>query len=142
MRISIALFGAALLFTAGSAASALSDADAIENGLRQASSVSFYFVSRTEDYDYDAKTMRSEASVVVRRSCGANCHNFMGPVLASLRASKQTRCLPGQQDLLITYGRGHLTYSYSGRQAMYEGRCYFNPTSIHAVLKADGFFFH
>jgi hypothetical protein len=142
MRVSVAIFGATLLFSASSIASALSDADAIENELRQASSVSFYFVSRTEDYDYDAKKMQSEASVVVRRSCGANCHNFMGSVLTSLRASKQTKCMPGQQDLLIRFGRGQLTYSYSGRQAMYEGRCYFNPTGIHTTLKADGFFFH
>ena len=142
MKLPVAILGAALACAACNAASAVSDADTIENGLRDASSVSFYFVSRTENYDYDAKKIQSDAGVVVRRSCGANCHNFMGAVLASLRASKSTKCQPGQQDLLITFGGDQLTYSYSGRQAMYRGRCYFNPQSIHKVLMTDGFFFH
>ena len=142
MRLSVALLGTALASIAGMAAAADSDADAIEQALRAAPSVSFYFVSRTENYDYNSIRMQSEASVVVRRSCGANCHRFMGAVLASLRASKKANCLPGQQDLLVTFGRSQITYSYSGRQAMYQGHCYFNSQSIHKILKNDGFFFH
>ena len=142
MRLSIAILGAALACISSSAASAVADVDAIEQALRVAPSVSFYFVSRTEDYDYNPQEMQSEASVVVRRSCGANCYNFMGTVLASLRMSKKSKCLPGQQDLLVMFGQTQLVYSYSGRQAMYQGRCYFNSQSIHRLLKNDGFFFH
>jgi hypothetical protein len=140
MRALFGVLGVALACIAG-AASAISDDDAIEQALRTAPSVSFYFVSRTEDYDYDAQMIQAEASVVVRRSCGANCHNFMDPVLASLRASKKSKCLPGQQDLLVTFGRSQLIYSYSGKQARYQGRCYFNSQSIHQILENDGFFF-
>src|SRR5690606_14463842 len=125
MRLSIAVLSVALFCAASSAASSLSDTDAIERSLRAASSVSFHFVNRTEEYDYDAAKMQSEAGVSVRRNCGANCHNFLSPVLASLRASTPASCLPGQQDLLITFGQSQLTYSHGGRQAMYEGRCYF-----------------
>jgi hypothetical protein len=141
MRLLVAIAGAGLLLLVGCAAHAGSAADAIEQQLRSSSSVSFYFVSRTEDYDYDARKIQSEASVQVRRSCGANCHHFMEPVLASLRASKASNCLPGQQDLLIKFGKSQLIYSYSGRQVMYEEQCYFNPASVHHLLKSDGFFF-
>ena len=141
MRLIVAIFGAGLLLIAAWSAHAGSAADAIEQQLRSSSSVSFYFVSRTENYDYDARKLQSEASVRVRRSCGANCHNFMEPVLASLRASKTSDCLPGQQDLLITFGKSQLIYSYSGRHVMYEEQCYFNPASVHQFLKSDGFFF-
>ena len=141
MRQSVIAIGVAMAFSAGSAFSATSDADAIKKALRAAPSVSFYFVSRTEDYDYSSQVMQSEASVFVRRSCGANCDNFLGPVVANLRASKRTTCQPGQQDLLITFGRSQLVYSYSGRQAMYQGHCYFNSQSIHTLLENDGFFF-
>ena len=141
MRLLIAIATAGLLVAAGSAACASSGADAIEQELRSSPSVSFYFVSRTENYDYNPRKIKAEASVVVRRSCGANCHNFMAPILASLRVSKRTECQPGQQDLLITFGQAQLVYSYSGRQAMYQGQCYFNPESVHRFLQHDGFFF-
>ncbi|MBD7987439.1 hypothetical protein H9645_05295 [Luteimonas sp. Sa2BVA3] len=141
MRLIVAIAGAGLLLLAGCDAYAGHAADAIEQQLRSSSSVSFYFVSRTENYDYDARTIQSEASVQVRRSCGANCHNFMEPVLANLRASKTSSCLPGQQDLLITFGESQIIYSYSGRHVMYQDQCYFNPESVHQLLKSDGFFF-
>ena len=141
MRLTLAILIPVLVCVAGSAIAAPSDADAIEHALRASSSVSFYFVSRTENYNYDAKTLQSEASIVVRRSCGANCHSFMGPVLANLRASKSSNCVTGQQDLLVTFGETQLVYSHSGRQVMYQGRCYFNAHGILSLLENNGFFF-
>lgn len=114
----------------------------IEHVLRRTSSVSFYFVYRTEDYDYDAKQIKADASIFVTRLCGGNCAYFMRPVLAYLRASKPTKCMPGQQNVLITFGTEHIIYSYSGRLANYRGQCYYSDKSIGEVLEHDAFFFN
>ena len=117
-------------------------AHAIDRALRDTSSVSFYFVSRTEDYDFNEEQVKAEASIYVTRKCGGNCAYFMRPVLAHLRASKPVKCMAGQQDVLITFGTERITYSYSGRMARYRGQCYYNQVSISEVLERDAFFFH
>ena len=119
-----------------------SAAHAIDHALRDTSSVSFYFVSRTEDYDFNEEQVKAEASIYVTRKCGGNCAYFMRPVLAHLRASKPVKCMDGQQDVLITFGAERITYSYSGRMVRYQGQCYYNQVSIGEVLEHDAFFFH
>jgi len=115
---------------------------AVDRALGDTSSVSFYFVSRTEDYDFNEEQMKFEASIYVTRKCGAGCAYFMRPVLAHLRASKPVKCLAGQQDVLITFGTERITYSYSGRMVRYRGQCYYNQVGIGDVLEHDAFFFH
>lgn len=124
------------------AASVEADVDKIERELRETESISFYFVSRTEEYNYDNDRMKSEATVVIRRSCGANCHNFMKPVLARLRNSIRAECVSGQQDLLIEFAGGNLVYSYSGRQVKYGKRCFFSEEGVHDLFRENNFFFH
>ena len=117
-------------------------AHAIDRALRDTSSVSFYFVSRTENYDFNEEQVKAEASIYVTRKCGGNCAYFMRPVLAHLRASKLVKCIAGQQDVLITFGSERITYSYGGRMVRYRGQCYYNKVSISEVLERDAFFFH
>ncbi|HVX04752.1 MAG TPA: hypothetical protein VHA71_06485 [Rhodanobacteraceae bacterium] len=123
------------------AQSPASAAHTIDRALRDKSSVSFYFVFRTEDYDFNEEQVKAEASIYVTRKCGGGCAYFMRPVLAHLRASKPVKCMAGQQNVLITFGAEHITYSYSGRMAKYRGQCYYNQAGIGEVLEHDEFFF-
>ncbi|MCP5477630.1 MAG: hypothetical protein H7A20_02365 [Rhodanobacteraceae bacterium] len=83
-----------------SSAGEISGVDDIEQALRSSRFVNFYFVSRTEKYDYDRQEMEAHAGVAIKRSCGWNCASFMGPVLTHLRDSMKVECPAGQQGVL------------------------------------------
>jgi hypothetical protein len=108
-RIALALLALALPMASCSAADP-TPAEAAEElalSLRETRSVEFYFLSRTEDWNYSATEIIENASIQVRRSCGRNCHHFMEPVLAHLRDARPFKCQPGQQDGLIRGKPGH-----------------------------------
>ncbi len=140
--LQVAILGFFLASAPAGAQAPSTAAPATGPALRDTSSVSFYFVSRTEDYDFNEEQVKAEASIYVTRKCGGNCAYFMRPVLAHLRASKPVKCMAGQQDVLITFGAKRITYSYSGRMVRYHGQCYYNQVSIGEVLEHDAFFFH
>jgi hypothetical protein len=140
--LQVAILGFFLASAPAAAQTPSTAAHAIDRALRDTSSVSFYFVSRTEDYDFNEEQVKAEASIYVTRKCGGNCAYFMRPVLAHLRASRPVKCMAGQQVVLITFGAERITYSYSGRMVRYRGQCYYNQVGIGEVLEHDAFFFH
>lgn len=124
-----------------SSAGEISGVDDIEQALRSSRFVNFYFVSRTEKYDYDRQEMEAHAGVAIKRSCGWNCASFMGPVLTHLRDSMKVECPAGQQGVLITFGDEELMFSYSGKVAKFHGQCYFNEYSVSDIVTRDAFIF-
>lgn len=111
--------------------------------LRSVSTVEFFFVGRTEHWDYTSDQLVDESSIRVSRDCGGNCHNFMKPILEHLRAAIPAKCSKGNQDVLIrAAGNFELTYSYSGRQIRYAGRCFFNEQSVREVVSGGSMLFH
>ena len=110
--------------------------------LEKTSTLDFYFVSQTGEYDFDEQDIISNSSIRVTRDCGNNCAMFMAPILEHLRNSVLTDCENGQQDILIRWGDNvSLVYSYSGRLIKFDQTCYFNENSIDEVLKRAEFFF-
>lgn len=110
--------------------------------LGEVRAVEFFFLSRTGDWDYAAPEIIENASVQVRRSCGADCRQFMEPVLAHLREARPAQCQPGQQDGLIRGDQAReLIYSYSGRQIRYGNQCFFNDRGIKSVVGGKSMIF-
>lgn len=111
-------------------------------GLRETGTVEFYFLSRTENWNYTTSEIIENASIEVQRACGGNCLRFMGPVLKHLREARPVTCAIGQQDGLIRAKSGRdLTYSYSGRQIRYGKQCFFNEKSIKSVVGGNSMIF-
>ena len=114
----------------------------LASSLRDVQAVQFYFFSRTGDWSYTVDEIINRASIKVNRKCGANCHNFMEPVVAHLRDARAIDCMSGQQDALIRGKTGHdLIYSYSGRHIQYGNQCFFNDTGIMKVVAGTSMLF-
>lgn len=114
----------------------------VDADFRKASSVSFYFVSRTGNYVLSDDEVMKEATLRVTRECGNNCASFMRRVIDHLRNARQISCTTGQENLVIsTNGGAVLSFSYSGRSLRYGKSCFFTPVGVNSVLKKDGFFF-
>ena len=117
-------------------------AASVETQLRSVRAVEFYFLSRTEEWNYTPDEVAAKSTIRVYRACGWNCHNFMRPVLDHLRAARPIKCTPGQEDGLIRAQPGvELVYSFSGRQIRVAGSCYFNDNSIRKVVSGDSMLF-
>ena len=117
-------------------------AQELVSSLREVESIRFYFLDRTEEWNYTAAEIISNASITVHRKCGGDCHNFMEPVVAHLRNAKAVKCMPGQQDALIRGKSGHdLIYSYSGRLVRYGNQCFFNEQGIEKVVAGTSMLF-
>lgn len=114
-------------------------AAAFASDLRRSSSVSIYFVARTEEYSYSPEVMKSESSFSLNRKCGGNCLNAMGPVVEHLRDSISAKCEGQRQDVLIELdGKPIVIYAQGGRAIQYRGKCYFNPAGIGRKIKEAG----
>lgn len=114
------------------------------DALEQVNFVKFYFVSRSGEYSFDKARVKSESTIRIYRSCGANCKNFMREVTAHLSTAREGKCLHGQQNLLIEVGSIEtILYSYSGRMILFQGKCYFNnQRGIQKVIKNSDFLFN
>lgn len=111
--------------------------------ISQARSVSFYYVNRTGNYDYSEKELMAQSTLRVFRDCGGNCKNFMSKVINHFKDSKKTTCLDGQQNLLIQLnGTEPIIYSYTGRMIKFNGKCYFNKTSVETITTESDFIFN
>ena len=119
-----------------------SAADRLADVTRNGEFIKFYLISKTENYSFDSERIRQEATMAIERRCGANCHNFMRDIISHLRDSSEKTCLKGQEVLLVEIDGGHeITYSHSGREINFEGRCYINQDSIFKIVKDTGFLF-
>jgi hypothetical protein len=145
--LATALFisAAAVVPTAGcSSAPASPDQSAasVATKLRSVSAVEFYFLSRTEEWNYTPGEFAAKSTIRAYRACGGNCHNFMRPVLDHLRAARPIKCMPGMEDGLIRARPGvELIYSFSGRQIRIADSCYFNETGIRKVVSGGSMLF-
>ncbi len=139
------IFSAAALFayaTCAFSSNLGSKVKKIESDFERSSEISFYFVSRTEDYNLTESDLMKAATVKVVRRCGNSCASFMAPVIAHLSKAVPAKCEPRQQDILIVPNKGpSLMFSMSGRVLRYGGSCYFNETGVGTILKAGSFFF-
>ncbi len=131
--------------TAGCSSSATSPSQAatsVSDALRSVGAVEFYFLSRTEDWNYSPEEIVAKSTIRAYRSCGRNCHNFMQPVLDHLRTARPIKCTSGQEDALIRAKPGvQIVYSYSGQQIRVSGSCYFNEKGIRKVISGDSMLF-
>lgn len=120
-------------------------ADAAESllvALNTSEVVTFHFVSRTGDYDYDEDEIRKAATVSIIRRCGRNCSQFMEAVLEHLSASQPVSCEAGQQNILVDLdGEGALVFSYSGRMALFQNECFISQTSVSDIFEQEAIFF-
>ncbi len=117
-------------------------AASVATKLRSVSAVDFYFLSRTEDWNYTPDEIAAKSTVRAYRTCGGNCHNFMQPVLEHLRTARPIKCNPGQEDGLIRAQPGvEIVYSFSGRQIRLGGSCYFNERGIRSVVSGGSMLF-
>lgn len=127
----------------GSLSSLKSSLVAIEASFARSSSVSFYFVARTEKYRLSDQELIRTATLRVTRECGNNCASFMKRVVTHLKSAQKVPCLPGQEDVLIVPKQGpSLLFSYSGRVLKYGSECFFTKAGVDSILKSDGFFFN
>jgi len=110
--------------------------------LRKASAVEFFFLARTEEWNYSPSEVVSNSSIRIHRGCGRNCENFMEPVVSHLRQAKSTSCVSGQQNGVI-FGRGAwaLLYSHGGRHIQIGSHCYWNPIGIRELVAGDSMIF-
>ena len=111
-------------------------AQGFASNLSSVGAVEFYFLSRTEEWDYRPSEIISNSTIRLYRACGGNCARVMEPVLSHLREAKSRKCMPGMQDALVRgVGGWVLVYSYSGRQIRYGRSCYWNETGIRDVVR-------
>ena len=111
--------------------------------LEKVDSISFYFVSRTENYSFRGEKFKAESSIKIYRNCGNNCRRFMDEIVSHLKHSISANCSSGQQNIMIDLGRsGSIIYSYSGRMIEFDGRCYFNEKGIDSTIKSAKFLFN
>jgi hypothetical protein len=110
--------------------------------LSATSKINFYFLNRTEEYDYSVADFIRASSIQVGRGCGNNCANFMRDVVDHFEKAKPAKCLKGQQNVVIAARGGPvIVYSYSGRHITYEGKCYSNPQPVNKVVQRSEFIF-
>lgn len=133
---------ATLFFLAGAAKADEDAASHLVDVLRQENAISFYFVARTGKYALDSNHLRQEATTVIYRKCGANCHNFMKNVVEHLMEATPIQCQKGQENLLVETSSGVvITYSHGGRSIEFDGHCYFNSQGVDSLIKATDFLF-
>lgn len=114
----------------------------LERSLAESKAISFYFVSRTGNYEFSREEFKSEATIHVWRNCGNNCANFMASVIKHLREARKVTCQEGQQSTLIEISSGnYIFYSYSGRQIKISGRCFLSEVRIESIVKDREFLF-
>lgn len=127
----LTIAGAQQAGDAGRAASA-----ELSKELRESSSVSIYYVSRTGKYSYTREEIKEQSTLLIRRQCGGNCARLMGPVVQHLRDAVPSNCPAGQQTVLIEMGgRSSIVYSHGGRSIQYRGKCYFGKTNIRQSIR-------
>ena len=103
--------------------------------------VSFYYVNQMGRYDFSAEETKTNASIVVQRECGSNCRRYMKEVVSHLMIAIPVTCSNGQQDLLIEFSGGHISYSHSGKAIEFQGSCFHSNESIHSITRNERFIF-
>ena len=117
-------------------------AQELASSFRDVEAIQFYFLSRTEEWNYTTDEIVRNSSIRVHRSCGFNCHNFMDPVVAHFRNARATKCIPGQQNALIRGKSGHdLIYSHGGRRIRYGNQCFVSERGIREVVAGTSMLF-
>ena len=117
-------------------------ADRLEQRLNEVTEVSFFFVSRTGNYEFSDAEIRKYSSVTLLRKCGGRCSDIMTPVIDHLRSATLAECISGQQSTLLMLGDiTAVRYSFSSRMIEFEGRCYFSETGLRDVLREDHLIF-
>ena len=115
---------------------------ALEAGLKDAREVRFYFVNRTEEYDYSTAEIIAHSTIRVTRFCDRICSFFMRDVVVQLRESVPVKCMKGQQNVLVLLGDDRITYSHGGRHIAYHGNCFLNRgRTINDVIERREFLF-
>lgn len=140
------LFGCVVLFATSSSGFAgdgvLAAAHEVESALRSAEYLEGYFVNRTGTYSYSKEEIVKRASIRIYRACGANCANFARALLENMEKSAPTKCLDGQENVLIDIGgKLSLLYRQRGRLVEFEGKCFVNRQSINHLIEG-GFWFN
>jgi hypothetical protein len=102
----------------------------LKTELEGSESVDFYTLTRTEDYDFGPAEFRKEATFHIYAYCGKGCAGYLNSFTDHLNAAHLSNCMKGQQNLLVEFGDSEIFYSYSGRQALYKGNCYWNDAGI------------
>ncbi|MBS0194661.1 MAG: hypothetical protein JSR34_10470 [Proteobacteria bacterium] len=110
-------------------------ADHLAAAFNNTRSISFYFLSQTDDYSLSATQLKAASTIRIYRACGRDCENYMRDVVVHLKQAVPLKCRSGQQNVLIETGSGvKVLYSYSGRLIEFEGNCYFNQKSVDEIL--------
>lgn len=118
-------------------------ADKLAHMLGEAHEVSFYILSRTGQYSFRPDEFREQASIRIVRECGNDCKEFMMNIIRHVDKSVSTKCLPGQQNILIDVGTDYsILFSYSGRMVKIDGSCYFNKESANRIIESSKFLFN
>ncbi|MGB4860597.1 MAG: hypothetical protein WBP11_14895, partial [Dokdonella sp.] len=94
--------------------SSLGSAQKIRAALRSSEYIESFFVNRTGTYYYSEKMIKEKSSIRVYRYCGNNCANLAESILLNMRDAVPTKCLRGQENVLINIG-GKTSISYSQR---------------------------
>lgn len=98
--------------------------------LERSEGMEFYTLTRAEDYDYGPAEFRKEATFRIYAYCGKGCAGYLNSFIDHLNAAHLSNCMKGQQNLLVELSGSEVFYSYSGRQILYKGRCYWNDAGI------------
>ncbi len=114
----------------------------VQEALLHETTVSFYFVTRTEGRFTGSGQLKSASSISINRSCGRNCRAFMADVVMHLEESSPTKCSGGRENLLIEFGDINLIYRESGRIVEVNGVCFFNEKSVIDIVRKDEFLFN
>jgi hypothetical protein len=114
----------------------------VSDALSKAHAISFYFLDQSEKYAYNETRLKKEADLVIVRQCGANCLNYMEKILHHLSESKETKCPPGQENILIEINsETKIMYSYFGRISKINNKCFFNKVSVSTIIENTEFIF-
>lgn len=117
-------------------------ADRLEQRLNEVTEVSFFFVSRTGNYDFSDSEIREYSSITLLRKCGGGCSDIMKPIIDHLRSATLAECISGEQTTLLLLGDNiPIRYSFSSRMIEFEDKCYFSETGLRKVLREDHLIF-
>lgn len=109
--------------------------------LKRSNAVEFYFVHEVYQHGMSVDSVVNKASIVLRRSCGANCDQLMKDVLRVIGASVPFECQPGHEDLVIRFEGHDLLFRHSSRVMEINDRCYRSDDGIRDIVQSREFIF-
>ena len=111
------------------------------NALKESTKVEFYFVYGVSQHGTSIDGIIDKASIVLHRSCGANCDKFMEDVLATISESVPFECEPGHEDLVIRFNSYDLLFRHSSRVVEINDKCFRSDTGIRDIIQSRQFIF-